>query len=125
VGSTGLQLATCLEYLPWELKVGQKSWPKEEESSAIRVVELVVSLAIKLVLYKEETLLQELKKLWEYDEIDFPEVGDFLVKKHLIMGYLRSSNTSDKRLIELLSIPKTNSFFRLLHFFLNEPLFIN
>ena len=105
--------------------MGQKSWPKEEESSAIRVVELVVSLAIKLVLYKEETLLQELKKLWEYDEIDFPEVGDFLVKKHLIMGYLRSSNTSDKRLIELLSIPKTNSFFRLLHFFLNEPLFIN
>ena len=40
--------------------MAQKSWLKEEESSAIRVVELVVSLAIKLVLYKEATLLQEL-----------------------------------------------------------------
>ncbi len=41
--------------------MGQNSWPKEEESSAIRVVELVVSLAVKLVLYKEATLLQDLK----------------------------------------------------------------
>ena len=105
--------------------MAQNSWPKEEESSAIRVVELVVSLATKLVLYKEATLLQELKEPWEYDEIDFPEVCDFLVKKRLIMGYLWSSNTSDKRLIELLSIPKTNSFFGLLCLFLNEPSFLN
>jgi len=108
------------------LKVAQNSWAMEEVYSAVRVVELVVSLSTKLVLYKEATLLQELKELWEiYDEIDFPEVANFLVKKSLIMGYLRSSNTSDKRLIELLSIPKTNSFFRLLYFFLNEPSFIN
>lgn len=103
------------------MKVAQNFWPKKKVPSAIRVVELVVSLAAKLVLYKGATLLQELKKLWENDVIDFPEVGDFLVKKCLIMGYLRSSNTSYKRLIELLSIPKTNSFFRLLYFFLNEP----
>ena len=56
-------------------------------SLAIRVIELVASLApwaIKLVLYKEATLLQVLKVLSEsFDGLDFPVVGNFVCQKCL------------------------------------------
>ena len=54
-------------------------------SLAIRVIGSVASLApwaIKLVLYKEATLLQVLKVLSEYyDELDFPVVDNFVCQK--------------------------------------------
>ena len=54
-------------------------------SLAIRVIGSVASLApwaVKLVLYKEATLLQVLKVLSEYyDELDFPVVDNFVCQK--------------------------------------------
>jgi hypothetical protein len=63
-------------------KVANNSWPVGEVPLAVKEAELVVSLAVKLALYKEVTLLQGLLVLLEFcDVIDFLQLDDFFCQK--------------------------------------------
>ena len=63
-------------------KVANNSWAVGEVSLAVKEAKLVVSLAIKLALYKEVTLLQGLLVLLEFcDVIDFLQLDDFFCQK--------------------------------------------
>lgn len=63
-------------------KAANNSWPVGEVPLDVKEAKLVVSLAVKLALYRGVTLLQGLLVLLEFfDVIDFLQLVDFFCQK--------------------------------------------